>query len=127
MDNGLEQVTRLRRELAQQSAQLRELQLLLLRVSGVAAIVLMAIGLVLPAWSEELDDKPVTARVLTTGFVAIWGEEEQVSVAPGVGFIGLVVVVLLLCACWSTLSSQVVDVRAPDLAERSQHWPSSGR
>ena len=77
MEKGLDQVTRLKRELAQQGAQLRELQLLLLRVSGVAAIVLMAIGLVLPAWSEELDDKHVTARVLTTGFVAIWGEQEQ--------------------------------------------------
>ena len=97
MEKGLDQVTRLRRELAQQGAQLRDLQLLMLRVSGVAAIVLMAIGLVLPAWSEELDDKNVTARTLTTGFVAIWGEQEQVSVAPGVGFIGLVVVVLLLC------------------------------
>ena len=96
-DNALEQVNKLRRELAQQNVQLRELQLLLLRVSGVAAIVLMAIVLVLPAWYEELDDKQVTARVLTTGFVAIWGEEEQVNIAVGVGFIGLVVVVLLLC------------------------------
>jgi hypothetical protein len=97
MDNTQEQVIKLRRELSQQNAQLRELQLLMLRVSGVAAIVLMVIGLVLPAWSEEIDDKHLTARVLTVGFVALWGQDEQVSAVPGIGFIGLVVVVLLLC------------------------------
>ncbi len=97
MDNGLEQVIKLRRELAQQSAQLRDLQLLLLRVSGVVAIVLMAIGLVLPAWSEEIDDKQVTARVLTVGFSALSGPDEQAGTAPAIGFIGLVVVVVLLC------------------------------
>jgi hypothetical protein len=97
MDNGLDQVTKLRRELAQQSVQLRELQLLMLRVSGVAAIVLMAIGLVLPAWSEEIDDKHLTARVLTVGFNAFSGPDEQAGTAVAIGFIGLVVVVVLLC------------------------------
>ena len=126
-DNALEQVNKLRRGCRQQNVQLRELQLLLLRVSGVAAIVLMAIVLVLPAWYEELDDKQVTARVLTTGFVAIWGEEEQVNIAVGVGFIGLVVVVLLLCGSLVNAVTAGGGRRAPEFAGRSRHWLSSGR
>ena len=98
MDNDRELILKLRRELAIVSGDLHELKVLLLRVSATLAIVLMGIGLVLPVWSEEIDDQHLTARVLTVGFIALSGsDDEQAGTAPAIGFIGLVVVVLLLC------------------------------
>ena len=97
MDIGVEQVSKLRRDVAQLEAQVRDLRLVVLRASAIVALALIAVGLVLPAWSEETDDKQVTARVLTVGFMSLSEPVGQFGTAATIGFLGLLLVVLLLC------------------------------
>ena len=127
MDIDVEQVSKLGRDLAQLGARVQDLRLFILRVSAIVAIVLMAIGLVLPAWSEEIDEKQVTARVLTVGFVAP-GRSTSSGPRPRIGFLGLVLVVLLLCG---VLVNAVIVGNGGREGSRvrgsSQHWPSSGQ
>ena len=97
MDKDVEQVSRLRRDLAQLDARVQELRLFILRLSAIVALALIAVGLVLPAWSEEVDEKQVTARVLTVGFTSPSETIDGFGTAAVVGFLGLLLVVLLLC------------------------------
>ena len=97
MDMDVDQVSRLRRDLAHLDAQVRELRLFILRLSAIVALALIAVGLVLPAWSEEVDEKQVTARVLTVGFTSPSETIDGFGIAATVGFLGLLLVVLLLC------------------------------
>ena len=87
----------MKRQLAQQDAQLHELRLFVLRVSAVVALAIIAVGLVLPAWSEEIDEEQVTARVLTVGFMTSSESTDGFGTAATIGFLGLLLVVLLLC------------------------------
>ena len=95
MDMDVEQVSRLKRDLAQLDARVHDLRLFILRVSAIVALALIAVGLVLPAWSEEIDEEQVTARVLTVGFVT--QPIDEFGTAATIGFLGLLLVVLLLC------------------------------
>jgi hypothetical protein len=61
------------------------------------ALALIAVGLVLPAWSDEIDEKHVTARVLTVGFTSPSETIDGFGTAAVIGFLGLLLVVLLLC------------------------------
>jgi len=87
----------MRRDLAQLDARVRELRLFILRLSAIVALALIAVGLVLPAWSEEIDEKETTARVLTVGFTSPSETVDGFGTAAIVGFLGLLLVVLLLC------------------------------
>jgi len=95
MDIDVQQVSKLKRDLAQLDARVRDLRVFVLRVSAIAALALIAFGLVLPAWSEEIDEEQVTARVLTVGFVT--QTVDDFGTAATIGFLGLLLVVLLLC------------------------------
>ena len=97
MDMDVEQVSRLKRDLAQLDARVQDLRLFILRVSAIVALALIAVGLVLPAWSEEIDEEQVTARVLTVGFVSPTESTDGFGTAATIGFLGLLLVVLLLC------------------------------
>ena len=97
MARDVEQVSKLKRELAQLHAQVHDLRLIVLRLSAVGALVLIAVGLVLPAWSEETDGEEVTARVLTVGFMSLSETAGSFGTAARIGFLGLLLVVLLIC------------------------------
>ena len=97
MNMDVEQVSKLKRDLGQLNAQVHDLRLFILRVSAVVALALIAVGLMLPAWSEEIDEEQVTARVLTVGFMTPSGSTDGFGTAATIGFLGLLLVVLLLC------------------------------
>ena len=78
-------------------AQVHALRLLLLRLSAIVAIALIAVGVVLPAWSERPEDEPTTVRVITAGFMGLSQSFDEFAGAATVGFLGLLLVLLLLC------------------------------
>jgi hypothetical protein len=97
MDMDVEQVSRLKRDLARMDTRLQDLRLFILRLSVIVALVLIAVGLVLPAWSGEMDEEQVTARVVTVGFIEPSEQVDGFGTAAIIGFLGLLLVVLLLC------------------------------
>jgi len=97
MDMDVEQVSKLKRDLALLHGQVHDLRLFILRVSAFVALAVIAVGLVLPAWSEEIDEEQVTARVLTVGFMSPSETTDGFGTAATIGFLGLLLVVLLLC------------------------------
>jgi hypothetical protein len=97
MDMDVEKASKMKRDLARLDARLHDLRLFILRLSAIVALALIAVGLVLPAWSEETDEKQVTARVLTAGFMSASEPVDGFGTAATIGFIGLLLVVLLLC------------------------------
>ena len=97
MDLDSEQGSKLRRDVAQLGAQVHALRLVLLRLSAIVAIALIAVGVVLPAWFEVTDDEPVTARVVTAGFMGLSRSFDGFGAAASIGFLGLLLVLALLC------------------------------
>jgi hypothetical protein len=97
MEMDVAQVSKLKRDVAQLAAQVHDLRVVVLRVSAIVAMALIAVGLVLPAWSEVIDDETVTARVLTTAFMTSGEAYGGFDTAARIGFIGLLLVLVLLC------------------------------
>ena len=97
MDIDVEQVSKMRRDMAQLAAQVHDLRVVLLRLSAIVAMALIAIGLVLPAWRERTDGESATARVLTAAFMSPADGFGGFDAAARIGFIGLLLVLVLLC------------------------------
>jgi hypothetical protein len=96
MDSNSDQAEQTRRDVALLRAQVHALRVLVLRLCAIVALALMAVGLVLPAWHDDVHDRHVTVRVLTVGFTALSEPVDQFGVAASVGFLGLLLVVALL-------------------------------
>ena len=96
MDNDSDQSAQLRREVSQLRAQVHAVRLLVLRLAVIVVLAVMAVGLVLPAWYDDIGEKDVTVRVLTVAFVASSEPVDQFAGAAITGFLGLLVVLLLL-------------------------------
>lgn len=97
MDKADDRGAQIAREVAQLGAQVRSLRLAVLRVPAILAVALIVAGSLLPAWSETVDDEPQTRRVLIVGFQALSEPGGGFGVAAGIGFLGLLVILLLLC------------------------------
>ena len=96
MDDG-GNVTQLTRDLARLHQQVQSLRVALLRSAVTVCLTLLLLGVVLPAGHDKLDGDPVTVRVLTAGFqVFAHADGGGTQIALGIGFLGLLVVVLLL-------------------------------
>ena len=97
MDDDQEQLTQMRRDVTRLRVQVHDLRLLALRLPVVLALALIVVGSVMPAWSETIEDEAFTARVATAGFQAFAASDDDRAVVIGIGFLGLLVVLLLLC------------------------------
>lgn len=87
----------LSRDVARLQSQVTSLRILLLRVAVTVCLALLLVGLVLPAAHGTQDGKEQTVRVLTAGFQAFADDDGgSAAIALGIGFLGLLVVVLLL-------------------------------
>ncbi|GAB3664736.1 hypothetical protein GCM10027596_29630 [Nocardioides korecus] len=82
-------------ELARLERQVRELRLLVLRAACLVAVALIALGLVLPAWTvrQGADHERVVYRIATAGFEVL-GEDDGGAIV-GTGFLGLLLVAVL--------------------------------
>ena len=90
-------VTQLTRDLARLRSQVESLRLALFRLTVTICLALLGLGLLLPAWRAPVDGDPLTARVLTAGFQGFaHADGDGAEVAIGIGFLGLLVVVLVL-------------------------------
>ena len=93
-----EQAVQVRRELSQLKRQVQELRILVLRVPAVLAVILIAVGSFLPLWHDDYEGEPRTMRMIWAGFQAFRDASgDQTAVPFGIGFTGLLVVLLLLC------------------------------
>jgi hypothetical protein len=96
MDDG-GRATQLTRDVARLQSQVHSLRVALLRAAVTICLVLLLVGLVAPAWHDRIDGDPVTVRVLTAGFLVFaHAGGSGTQIALGIGFLGLLVVVLLL-------------------------------
>ena len=96
MDDG-GSVTQLSRDLSRLQAQVQSLRLALLRSAVAVCLALLLLGLVMSSGRDNLNGDPVTTRVLTSGFQAFaHAEGSGAVIALGIGFLGLLVVVLVL-------------------------------
>lgn len=104
-----EQVVQIRRELSQLQREMQGLRILALRVSSVFAVALIAVGSFLPLWHDDYEGEPRTFRMIWVGFQAFRDASGDQSAVPlGIGFTGLLLVLLLLCFI---LLSSVVGLR----------------
>src|SRR4051794_485792 len=93
-----EQIAQVRRELSQLQRQMHDLRVLVLRVPAVLAVVLIAAGSFLPLWHDDYEGEPRTLRMIWAGFQAFRDASgDQTAVPFGIGFTGLLVVLLMLC------------------------------
>jgi hypothetical protein len=93
----------LRRDVGRLQAQVVELRRTVLGTACGLVLVLMVLGLLLPAWSgTDSDGQHHTYRVLTAGFQVVddseFNDQRGLQVLLCVGFLGLVLVVVLLGA-----------------------------
>jgi hypothetical protein len=96
MDDG-GSVTQLSTDVARLQSQVQSLRVALFRVAVTACLALLLVGLVLPAAHDVNDGDQETLRVLTAGFQAFaHADGSGTIIAVGIGFLGLLVVVLLL-------------------------------
>lgn len=91
---------RLENDLAATRSQIEGLRRGLLRGGAALVAVVLMLGLALPMYNDVVDDKPVTVRVLTAAFQAFGdpgeGDDKAFSIVVGIGFLGLLIVVVML-------------------------------